>query len=374
MILSSTIVFFLIIQIVIFVIFFFFSIKQKHNTNKIIANCIQSTQFKDIEVIVAAKEDKALLSSCLENVLRCGFTSVKVCLDGSSTEDYEYLKKEFPDVVFFRNENSQGKIKSQIQCITKSDKEFILILDADINLFVSEISGFVSYFKKQKIDFLCPYSVGRSSRHNSILFFLAEADRLLRQRIVRTGRDFFGVSNLSGYCLLANRRKYLDVIDGNAIQDDVIATLNLLEKGYTVKTYPKAVCSELERPTIKTMLFQKTRWTAGNILLLNSYPKLFVKTTFQKAFAFSSSFILWYWALWVDMISMIFSMFCPPVTFVLGLEWILKYLMLNYVSENKKMYFFNLFYIILWPLFATLCLVMCPFYLRGKINEQKTRR
>ena len=249
-----------------------------------------------------------------------------------------------------------------------------MILDADINLFVSEISGFVSYFKKQKIDFLCPYSVGRSSRHNSILFFLAEADRLLRQRIVRTGRDFFGVSNLSGYCLLANRRKYLDVIDGNAIQDDVIATLNLLEKGYTVKTYPKAVCSELERPTIKTMLFQKTRWTAGNILLLNSYPKLFVKTTFQKAFAFSSSFILWYWALWVDMISMIFSMFCPPVTFVLGLEWVLKYLMLNYVSENKKMYFFNLFYIILWPLFATLCLVMCPFYLRGKINEQKTRR
>jgi cellulose synthase/poly-beta-1,6-N-acetylglucosamine synthase-like glycosyltransferase len=209
---------------------------------------------------------------------------------------------------------------------------------------------------------------------NSLLFAIAETDRHMRQRVVRAGRDAYGVSNLSGYCMLANREKYLNIIDTEAIQDDVIATINLLQKKYTVKTYHKSVCSEIERSSFKSYLMQKTRWTAGNIVLIKSYNKLFRKTTFAKAFAFSSSFLLWYWSLWVDFFAFFVALFHPTIFVLLLSEGIIKYIGLYFACKPESRNLAILTYIVFWPIFSTMCLIMSPYYLSGRIIEQNTRR
>lgn len=362
----------LVIQITILIVFVIQSIKQRR-----LCNLRSSTSKPDLDsfdVIIAARENIEIIRNCLLNVLSVGFNNIILCIDGGSESVASCLMKEFPTVKILYNEKSLGKIKAQIGCLHLSTKRNVLILDADITLIKTKVESFVSYFIESNVDFLCPYSVGISTSMNSFLFAVAETDRHMRQRVVRAGRDAYGVSNLSGYCMLANREKYIDIIDTDAIQDDVIATINLLNKQYTVKTYHQPVCSEIERTSLKSYLLQKTRWTAGNIVLVKSYNKLFKATDLTKAFAFTSSFLLWYWSLWVDFVAFL-SGFAYPVLFVfLIIEGVVKLIGLVSASKPQKRLTSIILYILLWPVFSTVCLALSPYYLTGRIVEQKTRR
>lgn len=365
----------LITQTLILIVFVIQSMRQRKNISLKPTDSSKdslSLILDGFDVIIAAREDIDLVRNCLLNVQDCGFKHIILCLDGDNASA-NILSREFPNIRITSNETSIGKIKSQLKCLELAKHDSVLILDADILLIPHTIPAFVKHFKENRIDFLCPYSIGRSHK-NSILFKIAESDRFMRQRIVRAGRDAFGVSNLSGYCMLADRKKYKAIIDGNAIQDDVIATINLLNNRYTVSTYHHAVCSEVERASFKSYVLQKTRWTAGNIVLLSSYYKLFQTASFTKAFAFTSSFLLWYWALWIDFIAFVFGFVNPILFFPLVIELSIKYFALNHVSRHSCKILSNFLYVIVWPAFSTLCLVLSPYYLSGRIIEQKTRR
>ena len=290
------------------------------------------------------------------------------------TEIYNKIQKRFPTIKLLNNKQSLGKIKSQIECLKLVNKTDILVLDADITLNQNEIQSFVKYYFYKRCDFLCPYSKGISEKGNSVLFGIAESDRYMRQRIIRAGRDAFGVSNLSGYCMLANKQKYLSIIDSDAIQDDVIATINVFKKGYNIKTYHKSVCFEEERSSLIPFILQKTRWTAGNILLLPSYPKLFISIPFKKSIAYTSSFLLWYWSLWIDFIVIMYSFYNPIILIILLVEYLIKYIGLIKTSDFKFSFLFNIIYIFVWPFISFLCLLLSPFFICGKISEKKTRR
>lgn len=297
-----------------------------------------------------------------------------LCLDGCDSSFKLSLSNLYPEITIIHNVKTEGKIKSQLKCLKLSTKHEVLILDADISLFSEKVTQFVAYFRANNIDFLCPYSIGSSSNMNSLLFRIAEIDRYMRQRIIRAGRDSYGVSNLSGYCFLAKRDKYVNIIDSEAIQDDVIATINLLKNGYNVKTYHTCVCSEIERMSFISYLFQKTRWTAGNIILLKSYHLLFKYIDKKTALAFTSSFLLWYWANWIDFIAILFSIVYPILIIPLLIEFLLKYFSLTAINKDKNKIVDTVLYLCFWPIFSTVCLILTPYYLSGKIREQKTRR
>lgn len=363
----------LIIQTVVLAVFVCQSIRQRGKSREVSLN-LDSLSCEDIDIIIASRESYDVISSCLDNVLGTCLHNIILCLDGCNDDMSNRLKVRFPNVRILCNAKPLGKIKSQIRCLKLSRRQRVLILDADIKLIPEKIPGFIAYFNASKVDFLCPYSIGASPNKKSFLFCIAETDRYMRQRVVRAGRDAYGVSNLSGYCMLADRQKYLEIIDTDAVQDDVVATINLLQKGFTVKTYHHVVCSEIERTAFFPYLLQKTRWTAGNIMLIASYPKLFRVADFRKALAFSSSFLLWYWALWVDFVAMILCFFYPIVVIPLAVEYAIKYIGLVAASRPSLRLGYNFAYLFVWPVFSTLCLILTPYYLTGKINERKTRR
>lgn len=363
----------LIIQTIVLAVFVCQSVRQRRQSQDK-GTAVTTNSNEGLDVIIASRESLDVIRGCIDSVLSAGLNNIIVCLDGDNGTMSSHLHTLFPNVHILHNDQPLGKIKSQIKCLKASTSRDILILDADIRLMPKEVQGFISCYRSGNTDFLCPYSVGASPKHKSFLFGIAESDRYMRQRIVRAGRDAYGVSNLSGYCLLAVREKYLEIIDSDAIQDDVMATINMLGKGFTVKTYHKAVCSELERTSFLPYLLQKTRWTAGNIKLVASYPKLFRATSLRKALAFSSSFLLWYWALWVDCIAMILSFLYPVVLMPLTVEYLIKYIGLVEASRPSLRLGYNFAYLFVWPMFCTLCLILTPYYFTGKINERKTRR
>ena len=199
-------VFLLVVQIIILLFFICKSIQQR----KIFQEediCFDTTvnSFTDIDVIIAAKENLDIIVQCIDNVMQSGFSSIILCLDGCDSSFKSSLSNLYPSIIIIHNEKQEGKIKSQLKCLRLSKKLEVLILDADILLFAEEVNHFVSYFHSHTVDFLCPYSMGFSSNMNTFLFRIAEIDRYMRQRIIRAGRDAYGVSNLSGYCVLAKK-------------------------------------------------------------------------------------------------------------------------------------------------------------------------
>lgn len=364
--------FLMLFQIVVLSLFVCQSIRQRNQSNSM--HYRDDVDLDEFDVIIAAREDYSIISNCIKNVLSVGLKNIILCIDGGDYQTYLKARNYFPTVTILWNSTSLGKIKSQIKCLNMSSKNNVLIIDADISLIKEEVIGFFSFFLNSNVDFLCPYSKGLYIGDNPFLFSIAETDRQMRQRVVRAGRDAYGVSNLSGYCILARRLKYLDIIDADAIQDDVVATINLLKRNYIVKTYHKVVCSEIERSTFITYLLQKTRWTAGNILLVKSYYKLFFSTSFSKASAFTSSFLLWYWSQWIDFLAFLLCLTYPTLLFLLIIEAIIKFIGLSSACKPQKRTLDILLYIIIWPIFSTMCLVMTPYFSLGKNVEQKTRR
>lgn len=363
----------LIIQTVILAVFVALSIRQRKYGQNIVQEEYKPLD-RDIDVIIASRESFEVTCGCLDSVLSSGMNNIILCLDGGDNKVVQRIKDRYPTVHVLYNEKPLGKIKSQIKCLISSKCQNVLVLDADIRLMPEQISDFIACFLSGEADFLCPYSIGNYQNNFSFLSGIEETDRYMRQRIVRAGRDAFGVSNLSGYCMLANRGKYIEIVDSNATQDDVIATMNLLQKGFTVRTYHHVVCSEIERNNFASYLLQKTRWTAGNIKLIASYPKLFKVADTRKALAFSSSFLLWYWALWIDCIAMALCPFFHVIAVLLAIEFTIKYAGLVAASRPNSRLGYNLAYLFVWPVFSMLCLILTPYYLTGKINEQKTRR
>lgn len=359
----------IILQTLILSIFIILAIKQRKS-------CIGKEDAditNNIDVIIVAKENFSVIKNCLDSVLVCNFKNIFLCLDHPEKHLVKNLKTSFRNIEIIENHQMNGKIETQLCGLKKSINNDVLLLDADIKLFPSEINKFINYYVESNTDFLCPYSVGIYEK-KSLWAAISESDRIMRQRIVRAGRDYFGVSNLSGYCLLATRKKYIEILDSKSIQDDVSATINLFEKNYSVKTYHKVVCSEVERSSFIESLFQKTRWTAGNMRLLVSYQKLFTSTSLIKAFVFTTSFLLWYWALWIDFVGFVFMFSSTQIFILIILELFIKQIGLFIVGEQSiKRIFLNFIYVIIWPFFSTLCLLMIPIYFCGKI-ESKTRR
>lgn len=362
----------LIIQTLILLVFVIQSARQRKRFS--ITPFDANISLNNIDVIIAAHEDFDVIQKCINNVLSNGFNNIILCLDGTNSTILSRIKKDYPSINILSNNTTIGKIESQIKCLQASTKETVLILDADITLIEGELDEFVSYYYQTNVDFLCPYSEGYLIDNNSFLFGLSETDRYMRQRIVRAGRDAFGVSNLSGYCLLANRLKYLEIINKRAIQDDVIATFNLMRKGYTIKTYHRVVCKEIERDSIGSLIMQKTRWTAGNVVLLKSYLSLFKLSDRSKALAFISSSLLWYWSLWLDFFALIVAYHFPYMLIILLIESTIKYFGLIDACKPQKRHKAILRYILFWPTISTLCLFLSPLYLSGIITDTKTRR
>jgi cellulose synthase/poly-beta-1,6-N-acetylglucosamine synthase-like glycosyltransferase len=327
------------------------------------------------DVIITAKESVETIRGCLEALSGVRVGEVYLCLDNPSQQDINELEASVPpNYHLIPNNGEGGKINTQIKGVEISKAKIILLLDADIRLAMShdEFNAMLLFRISHKVDFLCPYSRGiniGSYRWSAI----AECDRILRQRVIRSGRDYFGLSNLSGYFLLADREKYLSIA-AESLQDDIVATINMLKNGYKVVTYPKVVCGELERISFRKHLMQRVRWTVGNIKAWPHYFSVFPHTGFTKGCIFLFTPYLWYISSYIDCIFFFFCIFQFKLIFLIMLlvECVLKTLVIAGVSKREKNIFVVFVYTLVWPFFGAAALVLSlPYTL---FNWEKASR
>lgn len=328
-------------------------------------------------IIITAKEGVDIIKDCIASIPK---SNIILALDHPSKSLLSRLKKTLPDnVTIIPNYESGGKTPTQAAGIRASKTELIILLDADIRFLIPEvgINEMILALKKAKADFLCPFSTAHE-KGRSALSFIQETDRIYRQRIIRCFRDSYGISNLTGYCLVADKIKYLDILE-NHIQDDVICSFNMIAKDYKVITYPVVVCSELERPSIYSYFMQRVRWTQGNLKLLSRYVGLMYGPKTKLGCIFFVSFCFWYFVFYLELTGCLFATltsnhFSSSLLFLcLSLLVILRAVMIWLRSYKKIPLVYAFLHSALWPLFLTMCLIASfPYKLFGL--EQKSRR
>ena len=372
MVFSLTISLILFIQIMLLIWLYLCGAIARNRQKK---NVITPCETNDIDVIIAAKENSDIIIRTIRSLEHLKIRHVILALDHPSSQllqEMSFFSKNNPRVILVANSNSPGKIHTQKMALTYSNAKNILLIDSDISLAIkqNEFEIMYSFFLSNKCDFLCPYSFGVYNR-GRWWGRIVECDRIMRQQIIRAGRDYYGVSNLSGYCLLAKRDSYLDVIDSDCLQDDVAATINLIAKKYKVKTYHKTVCGELERDSFYKMLMQRVRWTAGNLLICCRYSQLFALDC-RKAFIFLASFHFWYGASYIDFIALICSRSRLIVLCLLATEIILKAFFLSLRTHGTNSITACLAYSIVWPSYSILALCgVIPFLLFDLERESR---
>lgn len=322
------------------------------------------------DLIITSSETLEVVSSCIESFLHSYVDKIIVALDHPSDSLVKGLSLRFGNRInIVINKEKRGKIYTQSVGIKSSTNEYILLVDADIKL-LGDIKDMCMFMHTKALDFACPYSVGEEK---GFWPHISDVDRMMRQRIIRTARDFAGLSNLTGYFLLCKRTSYLNVIDPEAIQDDVVSTIKLQKLHLKVGTYGKVMCSEIERPNFKGLLFQKVRWTAGNLSLLPDYLKL-VDIGILKATFFFCSFLLWYYVYYVDFAVTVFVLLnpCRQLVFLLIAEYVLRGIAIKISSPCTRIFYICM-YLLLWPVLMTFALILVPMYRILKL-EQLSRR
>lgn len=323
------------------------------------------------DLIITASETLDIISSCIKSFSSSYIDKIIVALDHPSDSLIRDLFVQFGNrVSLVINYEKKGKIPTQIAGINFSKNDYLLLVDADIKL-LGDIKAMCQFMHTKALDFVCPYSVGEKQ---GFWPNISDVDRMFRQRIIRAARNFAGLSNLTGYFLLCKKTSYLRVISPNYIQDDVVSTLRLQNQRLNVGTYEKVMCSEIERPNFAGILFQRIRWTAGNLSLLPGYRKL-LNSGFLKAAFFFCTFLLWYYVYYIDCAVIIFSIInqCRQLIYLLLIEYFLRGVAIKAFAPSTSMFYICM-YQLLWPFLNTLALILVPIYKTFKLERLSRRK
>ncbi len=340
---------------------------------------LESQDMEEIDipdVILTAKDSFDLIMDCVKSIECISIGKIYLCLDNPPPHLVNKLEAVIPlNCHLIINTDIGGKINTQVKGVQASEAKTILLLDVDVRMTIcdNDFRDMLRFRVDNESDFVCPFSKGLELS-TSLWGTFSECDRILRQRVFRQGRDYFGLSNLSGYCLLAERIKYLDIaID--ALQDDVISTINLLTKGFKVKTYPKVVCVELERNSLYKLLMQRVRWTVGNIRALPHYFSIFPHTGLVKGCIFLSTPYLWYVSAYIDFISILFCMlrFNQILCILLIIELLVKTFVIINASKGEKNIYVVIGYNVMWPLLGITALILSVPYVIFNWEEASRR-
>ena len=337
---------------------------------------LQSVNDDAIDVIITAKEKYEVIEQAILSFENLQINSIILALDHPDEKLLTQLTNLHTShlIKTIINQDIPGKINTQKLGLQSASSKYVLIMDADIKVTMTQrdFCHMVNCFISSNSDFFCPYSFGIYSRSN-IWAWISDCDRTMRQQIIRAGRDFYGISNLSGYFLLAKRDRYIQVIDSNYLQDDVVATINLFKNKLSIQTYHNVVCGELERNSFYKSLMQRIRWTAGNLLVYPKYIDIFRGIGFRKGIVFTLSSHFWYTSLYCDFIAYIFCWKNPFLLYCLIFEIIIKSIILSQRKKGIINFICHISYSIVWPIFSFLSLLGIIPFLIFKLEKESRR-
>lgn len=269
---------------------------------------------KDISVVVPVHNVEKVIAKSIQSVLNQENVRISkiVIVDDNSNANTERIIKKIKTwdkrVNAIRlSDGKPSKTKALLVGIKKTPTEFIALLDADTILNRNAISRTFNYLLNKKGNYVT--CLIDPVRQKGIIYQLICYDRLFRQRILQVVRNYFGCSNLPGCFGIFDKKAFIRTLE-NGFLEDLISTYRISSKGDEILLLRQVLAYEHERTSLKTLIFQRIRWTIGNIHTLPFFYRTLLKVGFVKKVIFFSYPLLWYimhyWLVFLLVMSVIY--------------------------------------------------------------------
>lgn len=230
---------------------------------------------RSVDVFIPTyNEDPSILRATLEACNRLDYPHQTYLCDDGRRPEVEALAKELGVNYIIRPDNKHAKAGNLNHAFSKTNGEFIVILDADHVPEPHFISRLIGYFADEKLGYVqTPHAFYNfdsfQTRYNHKRRFYWE-EGLLFYQVIQPGRNLFHIATFAGAAAIFRRKALEEVgyIATETITEDLHTGLRLNAKGWRSLGISERMIVGQAAPDVTTFHSQRLRWGEGNLSIM----------------------------------------------------------------------------------------------------------
>ncbi len=227
-------------------------------------------EYPTVSLVIAAYNEESVLKRKLENALEIDYPREKLEIllgsDGSNDSTAE-IASQFVDagVKFYDYRTRRGKPSVLNETIAKSKGEVLFLCDANVMFDPQALKRLVAHFGTPAIGAVTGDVRLESHEAN---FGEGESTYYKLERAIQLGESKLGsVMGVDGGMYVI-RRSLFDTLPSWALNEEFIASMRVIRKGFRIAYEPEAFAIETATPTARQEWRRRVRVSAGSVQIL----------------------------------------------------------------------------------------------------------
>lgn len=225
------------------------------------------TYAPEVTLLITAFNEKDFINQKIKNSRSLNYPKEKLkivwCTDGSDDGTPEMLR-QYDDIIVYHKDERKGKVHAMNRAAQLVDTPIIIFSDANTDLGKDAVRRIVNMFANPKVGCVSGekriYSREEDSAAGAGEGLYWKYESLLK----RLDGELYSVVGAAGE-LFAVRNELFEDVEPDTLLDDLIISLRIAMKGYTIQYDPEAYAIENASANVKEELKRKVRIAAGGI-------------------------------------------------------------------------------------------------------------
>ena len=227
----------------------------------------QNSEFPEVSLIIAAHNEEKVIREKLTNSLAIdypeGLLSVVIVSDGSIDRTNEIIN-EFASrsgIKFIHYQPRRGKAHALNLGVENSESEIVVFSDANIRYEADSIKYLVKDFSDPSAGCVCGKVLLEKPKDSKEP--IGEGAYMKYERFIHQNESRFNTMIGTDGAMYAIRRELFKPIPEDAIVDDFVIAMRVIEKGLRIVYEPKAIGYEYAASSVGQEFKRKVRMIAG---------------------------------------------------------------------------------------------------------------
>jgi len=230
-------------------------------------NGVQNSELPQVSLIIAAHNEEKIIEEKIKNSLGLDYPeellSIVIVSDGSTDHTNEIIN-EFPSnprIRFIQYQPRKGKAHALNIGVATSESDIIVFSDANIWYEPDSIKMLVRNFLDPSVGCVCGKVLLKKPKESEEP--LGEGAYMKYERFIQQNESRFHTMIGTDGAMYAIRRELFKPLPEDAIVDDFIIAMSVLENNYRIVYEPKAIGYEEAASSVSQEFKRKVRMIAG---------------------------------------------------------------------------------------------------------------
>ncbi len=242
-----------------------------------------------VSVIIPAFNEEACISRCVEAAAKMDYPSYEIIVIDDGSDDFTSSLIENAPISFIKLRHNRGKFAALNEGIMQAKGDIVVFSDSDSWLHPQALRYLVRNFSDTSVGAVAGTVI--LDKPLSFLRCWQMLEYIFGQAFIKVAQIGSGSSvTICPGPIGAYRKDLLLEVGGfkeRTLTEDFDATLDILQKGYTVCYESKAIAYTDSPLSWKSLMRQRLRWLRGNLQVLKFHKNIF--------FSPSSGLIGFFW-------------------------------------------------------------------------------